>query len=269
MMMRKMSRYFVYLVISCLLLTLTSCNESSCAQKKTDGWIDLFNGKNLDGWIIKIAGHELGENYKDTFRVEDGILKVSYDQYDKFDEDFGHLFYKTPFSHYILRLEYRFLGEQTPGGPDWALRNSGVMFHSQSPETIRKDQDFPVCIEAQTLGGDGTHERTTGNLCTPGTNVVMNGKLITEHCINSNSATYHGDQWVTLELEVHGNELIKHFVNGKMVLEYTKPQLDERDADARKLIKDGNLMLDEGYIALQAESHPVEYRNVQIKVLPQ
>ena len=271
-MKRLESHYFVCLWMICLpalLLTLTSCDESLLTQGKTDGWVDLFNGKNLDGWTIKITGSKVGDNYKNTYRVEDGVLKVSYDQYEKFSGEFGHLFYKAPFSHYNLRLEYRFVGDQLPGGPNWAFRNSGVMIHSQSPESMRKDQDFPVCIEVQTLGGDGSHERTTGNLCTPGTNVVMNGKLITEHCISSHSDTYHGDQWVTLEVEVRGNELIRHIVNGQTVLEYTKPQLDERDADAKKLIKGGNLMLDEGYISLQAESHPVEFRKVQIKVLPQ
>ena len=259
---------FTAIVWAVCLAGPAGCNES--AQKQNEGqWIDLFNGKNLDSWTVKIAGHEAGDNYKDTYRVEDGILKVAYDQYEKFDGKFGNLFYKKPFSHYTLRVEYRFVGDQVPGGPGWAFRNSGIMIHSQSPESMSKGQNFPASIEVQTLGGDGTNKRSTGNLCTPGTNVVMNDKLVTQHCINSTSETYHGDQWVTLEIEVRGNELIKHIVNGTSVLEYPQPQLDPKDGDAKKLIKDGNLMLDEGYIALQAESHPVEFRKVQIKVLPQ
>jgi hypothetical protein len=258
---------FRLVCLTALTLPLTSCNESLQAGQKTDEWIDLFNGNNLDGWIVKIAGHDLGDNFKDTYRVEDGILKVAYDQYEKFNGEFGNLFYKTPFSHYILRVEYRFVGDQVPGGPAWAFRNSGVMIHSQSPESMVKDQNFPVSIEVQTLGGDGEHARTTGNLCTPGTNVVMNDALVTTHCISSTSETYHGDPWVTLEIEVHGNDLVRHIVNGQTVMEYTKPQLDPNDADAQKLIKDGALMLDEGYIALQAESHPVQFRKVQIKLL--
>jgi hypothetical protein len=229
-----------------------------------DDWISLFNGKNLEGWKVKIAGHELNDNYKNTFRAEDGVLKVRYDQYDRFNGEFGHLFYKDKFSDYILRVEYRFVGEQTPGAPEWAFRNSGIMVHSQSPESMTKDQSFPVSIEVQLLGGDGKNERPTGNLCTPGTHVVMDGKLITRHCTNSRSKTYHGDQWVTVTVEVRGNSRIKHIVNGETVLEYEKPQLDENDADARKLIKDGDRMLREGYICLQAESHPVEFRKVEI-----
>ena len=238
-----------------------------CAVQQDNNWISLFNGKDLEGRKVKITGYELDDNYGNTFRVEDGVLKVSYDQYDKFNGEFGHLFYEDKFSHYLLRLEYRFLGEQTPGGPGWAFRNSGIMVHSQTPESMTKDQSFPVSIEVQLLGGNGRDERSTGNLCTPGTNIVMDGKLVTTHCISSRSKTYHGDQWVKMEVEVHGNSIIRHIVDGQTVMEYERPQLDENDGDAKKLIKNDNKMLHEGYISLQAESHPVEFRNIEIRLL--
>ena len=218
-------------------------------------WISLFNGKSLEGWTVKITGHELNDNYGNTFRVEDGILKVSCYQYKKFDGKFGHLFYKDKFSNYILRVQYRFVGDQTPGGPGWAFRNSGIMAHGQSPESMKKDQDFPNSIEVQLLGGNGRDERPTGNLCTPGTHVVMDGNLVTRHCYSSSSKTYHGDQWVTIELEVHGNSTIKHIVNGEVMLEYEQPQLDD------------GTMLSEGSISLQAKSHPVEFPKVEILLL--
>lgn len=230
------------------------------------GWIALFNGKDLAGWTPKIRGYAAGENYAETFRVEDGVLKVSYDRYTRFDAKFGHLFYKTPYSHYRLRVEYRFVDPQCPGGPGWAIRNSGVMIHGQTPESMRKDQDFPVSIEVQFLGGNGREKRPTANVCTPGTNIVMNGKLITQHCNDSSAKTYHGDQWVTVEVEVHGNGVIKHIVEGRVVLEYEKAQLDPSDADARRLIEQrgGEKMLDGGTISLQSESHPIEFRKVEL-----
>jgi hypothetical protein len=242
------------LLVLCLLLMITLCG---CAIEpaSSSGWVSLFNGKNLDGWKVKITGYDLNDNYGNTFRVEDGILKVSYEKYDKFDGRFGHLFYDETFSHYILRVEYRFVGEQCPGGPGWAFRNSGIMAHGQSAESMKKDQDFPDSIEVQMLGGNGTDKRPTGNLCTPGTHVVMDSKLITQHCISSSSKTYHGDQWVTIELEVHGNSVIKHIIDGNVVLEYEQPQLDD------------GTMLSEGSISLQAESHPVEFRKVEILLL--
>lgn len=256
-----------------LLLTAVSAYPLPTApaeEPKDKGeWVPLFNGKNLDGWTPKITGYELGDNYADTFRVADGVIQVRYDKYKdgEFGGKFGHLFYKDKFSHYRLKVEYRFVGEQCKGGPGWATRNSGVMLHCQDPKTMRKDQEFPVSIEAQFLGGLGKGNRTTNNLCSPGTNVVKDGKLFTPHCTNSKSKTINGDDWVTAEIEVNGSGTVKHFVNGDLVLEYEKPQLDEKDADAKKLIKDGKLLLEEGYISLQAESHPCEFRKVEIKIL--
>lgn len=236
--------------------------------KPQNKWMRLFNGKDLTGWQIKIKGHPLGENWRNTFRVENGVLKVAYDQYPDFNEDFGHIFYQEKFSHYKLRLEYRFVGEQVPCGPGWAFRNSGIMIHSQSPESMKRDQNFPVSIEVQLLGGNGTDERATGNLCTPGTNVLFDGQLETRHCIGSASKTFHGDQWVAAEVEVHGNGLIRHFINGEPVLEYSRSQLDERDPDAQDLRKSGQAkMISDGYISLQAESHPVEFRKIELLVL--
>lgn len=261
----KPSRSILAVVCALVVAAAVACAESP--GRKPD-WIQLFNGKDLSGWKVKITGYELGDNYGNTFRVEDGVLKVAYDQYDRFDNRFGHIFYEQPFSNYVIRVEYRFVGEQCPGGESWAFRNSGIMVHCQNPESMRVDQKFPVCIEVQLLGGDGTHERSTANLCTPGTNVMLNGQLWTQHCTNSSSRTYHGDQWVTVEVEVRGNKSIRHIIDGQAVLEYSQPQLDDIDEDARRLLESGHaLMLDGGYISLQSESHPIEFRKVELRKL--
>ncbi|MCK4749833.1 MAG: DUF1080 domain-containing protein, partial [Bacteroidales bacterium] len=185
-----------------------------------------------------------------------------YDEYDQFSEEFGHIFYKTPYSHYKLRVEYRIVGEQVPGGQGWALKNSGVMFHAQSPETMLLDQPFPVSIEAQFLGGNGEGERPTGNLCTPGTHVVMNGELITRHCISSSSKTIHGEEWVYFEQVVYGDSIIHHIVDGDTVLTYSKPQIGGDLPEGFPLAQ--GTPLTSGYIALQAESHPYEFRKVEL-----
>lgn len=229
------------------------------------GWIPLFNGRDLEGWTPKITGYQAGVNFGNTFRVEDGVIRVAYDQYGGFQGRFGHLFYKDAFSHYRLRVEYRFVGEQASGGPGWALRNSGVMLHGERPEDMTLEQEFPTSIEVQFLGGNGTDERTTSNLCTPGTNVMIDGQLVTRHCTNARSKTYHGDQWVTAEVEVCGNRSIRHYLEGELVLAYSGPQLDERDAHAKALAdRAGTLMLETGTISLQSESHPVEFRRVEL-----
>ncbi|TWT93308.1 3-keto-disaccharide hydrolase [Stieleria varia] len=231
-------------------------------------WVSLFNGENLNGWTPKIRYEKFGDDAKQTFTVKDGLLVVGYENYDEFNETFGHLFFKDTFSHYRFRVEYRFVGDQCKGGPGWATRNSGVMIHGESPETMGKDQDFPASIEVQLLGGDGKAVRPTSNLCTPGTNVVYKDKLHLPHCTQSTSKTYHGEQWVTAEIEVRGNGVIKHILDGEVVLEYQKPQLDDRDTHAATLIEQsGGKMLSGGTISLQSESHPVQFRKVEIMVL--
>ena len=245
-----------------LILVLVSCVNQN-KKNKSPEWIQLFNGKDLSGWNIKISGYELNDNFNNTFRVEDGILKVSYDEYDSLNGEFGHLFYNEKFSHYILRIEYRFVGQQVPGGHGWAFRNNGAMLHSQSAESMGLNQNFPVSIEAQLLGGSGEGERSTANLCTPGTNVVIDGELVTRHCISSTSKTYHGDQWVTVEMIVRGDEIIHHVVNGDTVLTYTKPQIGGNNIPEGFPLKEGT-PLKEGYIAIQAESHPTEFRVIEL-----
>lgn len=243
----------------------TGSSEKAGNDPEKEEWIQLFNGKDLNDWIVKIRQHEVGENYGNTFRIKDSLLSVNYDQYTAFDEQFGHIFYKEPFYYYRLRAKYRFVGDQCPGGPGWAFRNSGLMIHGQAPETMGVDQDFPISIEVQLLGGNGSDPRTTANLCTPGTHVVMGDTLFTRHCINSSSETYHGDQWVTTEIIALGDSVIQHFVEGQEVLMYNKPQIGGGTVSGHApAVKIDGQLLTGGSISLQSESHPVEYMTVEL-----
>jgi hypothetical protein len=252
-------------MIKLILFGLVLAYPTFAQKANQEEWKTIFNGNNLEGWIPKIRNYPAGENFGNTFRVKDGKITVAYDAYDSFDERFGHLFYKMPYSYYKIRLNYRFVGEQAINGPGWATRNSGIMVHGQSPETMGLKQDFPVSIEVQLLGGNGKDKRTTCNLCTPGTNVEMNGKLFTPHCINSTSETYHGDQWVQAEVVVLGDSLIQHFANGQMVLSYQKPQVGGGNVSGQdKIFGQSGQLLKAGYFSLQSESHPVEFKDIQI-----
>jgi hypothetical protein len=229
-----------------------------------EDWIQLFNGRDLTGWTPKFAKHELGVNLNDTVRVEDGLLRIRYDKWTRFDGEFGHIFYERPFSYYVLAAEYRFVDEQVPGGPEWAIRNNGLMLHAPDPKTMLRDQDFPISIEVQLLGGYG-EPRTTANLCTPGSNVVINGALETAHCVNSSSETYDGDQWVRVEVEVHGDELIRHRVNGEVVLEYSRPQMGGGAvAPVDPAIKVDGTPMEGGFISIQAETAPTDFRKIEL-----
>lgn len=259
--------------VSCLLgvLLLSGCDGDTGRMAEEEDpdaevWIDLFDGETLDGWTAKLQGHEVGDNYANTFRAEDGIIKVRYDAYDEFGDRFGHLYYDTPLSHYRLALEYRFVGEFMPDAPEYARLNSGVMFHSQDPTTMPVGQDWPISVELQLLAEEQEGQpRPTGNMCSPGTTVVYQGLLDERHCIESSAGTYPKDRWVSAELVVLGDSLVRHVIEGEQVMEYTHPQVGGGVVSgydpAQK--QDGRL-LSEGFIALQAEGQEVDFRNVRL-----
>ena len=257
----------LYFIASLLLITSCAFSQNkSYKNANQKDWVRLFNGKNFDGWDIKITGEKLNANYKNTFRVEDGMMRVMYDQYESFNDKFGHIYYKKPYSYYVIRFEYRFQGDQLKGGASWNVRNSGIMLHSQSAKSLTHNQTFPVSLELQLLGGlGGNTTRHTGNLCTPGTEVYMQNKIVTDHCTDSDSRTYHGDQWVNAKFLVLGDSIIQHYANDEMVLSYQKPQFGggtvNRHNPAEK--RDGELIKG-GYISLQSESHPIAFRKVRL-----
>jgi hypothetical protein len=228
-------------------------------------WINIFNGKDIDNWIVKIHHHDVEVNYGETFRVEDQMIKVRYDQYEgDFKDQFGHLYYKKPYAYFHLKMQYRFVGELHPGAPSYTIRNSGVMFHSQDPRTMPREQNWPISVEMQFLGGLGDgRPRPTGNMCSPGTEVVYEGKIYPGHCINSTSETYEGDQWVNAELIVLGDSLVIHMINGDTVLQYTQPQVGGGVVERYdpKFKPDGQL-LTEGFIALQSEGQPIDFKDI-------
>jgi hypothetical protein len=236
------------------------------AGAKPGDWIQLFNGRNLDGWIVKTHHHEVGEDTLRTFRVRDGIIEVRYDRYGDFHEQFSHLFFKQPFSYYIISADYRFAGPQAKGAPEYTILNSGIMIHSQDPATILKEQDWPISVEVQLLAGlpDGK-PRPTGNMCSPGTDVVFNGRVDPRHCINSTSKTYQPGEWVHVEALVLGDSVVKHIVNGDTVLVYEKPQMGGGVANGYDLaLWHPGQLLASGYVALQSEGQPVDFRNVKL-----
>jgi len=253
------------ITILVMILALATACQSTKKDSETveENWIQLFNGENFDGWDIKITGYELNDNYANTFRVEDGLMKVRYDEYVEFSNEFGHIFYKENFSHYKLRVEYRFVGEQVPGGQGWAWKNSGAMLHGQTAASMGKDQKFPVSIEAQFLGGDVEEERPTLNLCTPGTHVTIDGELVTKHCVTSTSKTIRGEEWVTAEFVVLGDSIIHHIVDGDTVLTYTHPIVGGSNSPEGYPVAEGT-PLTGGSISLQSESHPIDFRKVEL-----
>jgi hypothetical protein len=254
--------FICILLISCQ--SKKSTESSTTSNEFSKKWISLFNGENLDGWVMKIAGYEIGENFGNTFRVENGILSIRYNEYDSFRNRFGALYYDKQLSNYRLKLEYRFVGETAPGAPVWGYRDSGVQFHCQSPSSLGLNQPFPVCLEYNLHGGNGTDERPVGEICTNGTTVEINGVKNTSFCTPAtHKKTFHGDQWVTLEIDVQDDHII-HFVNGQEILHYNNPRYNPEHELGKTFIKDGDDRVRSGYISLQSNSHPIDFRNISL-----
>jgi hypothetical protein len=229
-------------------------------------WISIFNGRNLDGWIPKVTGYKAGENPLDLFKVEDGILKVDYSNYDRFNNRFGHIFYKEKFSSYILHVEYRFHGELLPDAPAYCYRNSGVMFHSQSAESMDIDQNWPVSVEVQLLGSTDSVKQKTANICTPGTTVFIKGSFTNEHCLSSNSKNYYDNEWVNLDIVVHKGKSVFMVIDGDTVLAISHPQVGGYLVPKDYPVPTGTI-LEDGYIALQAEGTNIDFRKVDLQIL--
>lgn len=260
--------HFKTLLVLIIILAIVSFTLKNTKPNQNE-WQTLFNGKNLDGWIVKFHHHNLGDNYANTFRVKDGKIQVCYDDYKEFNNRYGHLFYETPFSSFHLKFEYKFNDQWMKDAPSYTYRNSGIMFHSQDPKTILKEQDWPISVEYQILAGAGDGQpRPTGNMCSPGTEVFFEGELYPQHCINSSSKTYDWNEWVNGELIVYGDSLVIHIVNGDTVLQYTKPQIGGGVANGfNPAIKVDGKPLTTGYIGLQAEGQGIEFREIKIKNL--
>lgn len=252
---------------------LLTASPALAEDLKAGPWRSLFDGKSLDGWIPKIAKHPVGENYQQTFIVDQGAIKVSYAGYKTLDGQFGHLFYKAPFKSYRLRLTYRFLTDGVLADtPAWARSNSGIMFHSQSPESMIVDQPFPVSVEFQLLGKDGDSPRPTGAVCTPGITITMDGQKVKEHCTPpANAPTIPNGTWVKAELEVRPNGEVLQKINGAVVHRYAGLALDPEDTVAGGakpyILARGAQPVTEGYIALQSEGHPIEFKDIEIQEL--
>ena len=263
---------YQFLLLVCTAYFITSCENKKTTEKtvqeapveQAPEWKALFNGENLDGWTMKISGKELGENYGSTFRVDSGILKIRYDEYGSFDNQFGGLYYDQIFKNYRLKVEYRFVGETAPGAPEWGYRDSGVQYHCQSPQSLTIDQAFPVCLEYNLHGGNGTDDRPVGEICASGTFVEIDGVVTKSYSTPATvPITFHGDQWVTLEIDVQ-DSVISHFANGEKILTYTNPRYNPDHDLGKTFIADSSDRVTEGYISLQSNSHPIDFRKIEI-----
>jgi hypothetical protein len=103
------------------------------ADEKDNGWIKLFNGKDLSGWSVYLAPKKEADPNK-VFKVDDGILVCE-------GMPFGYLITDKEYENYILKLQWRW-GKTVHGKG----RNSGVFVHVVGPNKI-----WPKAVEAQLM----------------------------------------------------------------------------------------------------------------------
>ncbi|KQN92782.1 hypothetical protein ASE95_09020 [Sphingomonas sp. Leaf231] len=247
------------LILSCLLL-------AAAAPAPKEKWERIFDGRTLTGWTPKITGRAVGEDPLRTFVVKDGAITVTYDRYKAFGGAFGHLFWKAPLTAYRLRFDYRMTGSSMTDIEGWQNRNSGLMLHAQAPATMTRDQQFPVSLEFQLLAVPRPNREPSGNLCTPGTTVEFEGKRPTSHCVTGTGPLVPLGQWTHVEVEVTPDGRVTHILNGKPAITYRAAQLDPDDKDAQPVIAaaGGSLALRGGYVALQSEGQPTQFRNIEV-----
>lgn len=240
---------FYRFILGCAIVFVSSASLFAEEKREADEtWIQIFNGKNLHGWTPKFVGYDLGINFRNTFVVRDGLLTVCYDNYKSWQNNIGHLFYKDEFSHYVLRMEYRFVGRQVKDAPEFSVPNSGLILHGQSAESMSRKQERPASLETKLLGGHRAVQDERENL-------AINA-LVSDANTNELEGKHgQGDQWTCVEIEVHGGDVIRHKSGGQLITEYKKPRLS-----------DGSPLVG-GTIALQASSHPIQFRKIELKVL--
>lgn len=272
--MRQFNSGIVPLALSLILMSMISCRDKTTAKKalqkevsqvEENKWVSIFNGTDLAGFTMKIKGYPLGENFGNTFRVKDGILSVRYDGYgpDLLGR-FGTLYIDKELHDYRLKVEYRFVGETAPGAPEWGYRDSGIQFHGQPPATLKLDEAFPMCLEYNFHGGNGTDDRPLGAACGYGIFFEINGEKNPTTCVPAAiPKTFHGDQWVTAELDVKGGS-ITHFVNGEEILSYANPTYDPDHEIAKDFILAGDAKVKGGYVSFQSNSHPIDFRKIEL-----
>jgi hypothetical protein len=201
------------------------------AQSKS---IQLFNGRNLDGWIPYLW--DAKEKKQDTttpvsgvWTVKDGVLHCT-------GKPVGYIRTVDEYDNYRLSLEWRW-----PEGTERG--NNGVLVHTTTPNALGV---WPKSIEVQ-LAKDNA-----GDFWVIGTTLevpdVEKRRQGRRHLNLTDGSEKPVGEWNKIEIECQGDE-IKVWVNGDLVNHATKCSVTR------------------GAISLQSEGAPVMFRNIVLTPL--
>jgi len=150
--MKKPMFIFLILTLSLLVLaetSLTGFTGPSGSEgknvKKSD--LQMFNGKNLNGWYTFIRDRGKNVDPKNVFTVNNGMIRIS-------GEEFGCITSNDEFENYKITVEYKY-GEITYDPRIDKARDSGLLLHSVG-EDGGSDGTWMHSIECQIIeGGTG------------------------------------------------------------------------------------------------------------------
>jgi len=261
-------------VLAVLGLTV-ACTSSARAKSRSEGWIQLFNGKDFSGWYIYLSGQERNYDPDEVFTVKDGVLHIYKNTKDQGPAPLGYLSTEIAYSHYHLRFQYKW-GKKRFGSRAQEKRNSGLMYHGVGPDGVHQ-KTWPRSLECQVQEHDtGGVICIAGARCTvsidpevPGRHRVRGQYLPAEEGGVPSTSTFWSikngthdtlEGWNTVEVIVMGNDYAVYIVNGQVNHRLTRL---EQKSDSGEWVP-----LTAGKILLQAELAEVYFRNIEIKPLP-
>jgi len=254
--------------------TAGNLGDLTLTATSSDGWVNLFNGKDLTGWTPLIHLSKVGVNTDSTFRpdLENNGIRVSYDKLTgSFGGDqckCGLLYYNKPLTNYRIRVTYRFFDPTVSNAPSWGKNNSGLMIFGIDPTKVTGDPIYPPIIEIQILGTPSGGGSTNANECEM--RQFVNPTVTATHtgtCGNNKDSKAPGSGktapaagvWTTLEADVHitGDTKVYQWPDTtNAVLIMSKPMY-------------GTQAVTSGYLAIQSEGQPIVFKDILLKELPQ
>ncbi len=218
-------------------VAITSSALAADAKPDADGFVSLFNGRDLTGWKNVNCAPE-------TWSVRDGKIVCT-------GKPIGALRTERQYENFVLEFEWRHL---TSGGNSglfaWAsaINPVGVPF-LRAIEIQALDDGYHALYEKRT-GKKGTFFTTHGDVfAIQGAKMKPIGRINGNRSAPTEDRSKPSPEWNHYRIEANNGQIRLH-VNGKQVS-------GGDDCNYRK-----------GYLGLESEGAPVEFRHLRIKELP-
>jgi len=259
-----MNKSIVFLVLLILISSLEfSKMYGQNSPLSEDGFETIFNGKNWDGWHLKIRNGS-DKQAHEVFSIENNMVHVYKYQVDSFDINTRRcathgLFYTNKmYSKYVLRFEYKW-GEKIANNFDQWQYDAGCYFH------VLDDDVWPKGVEYQIRYDHIKDRNHTGDLILSGVKAQWYCDENTQFCLPKDGGVPNTPKgWMFLaEDDVEYNALNGKWNQCEIIVMADKYAIYKLNGKVVNLLS--NISVNEGIIGLQAETAEIFYRNIQIK----